>query len=191
MFQQVIKLWVFWMQAIIICTVLRNATTIHGIGYLQLQFSQTPNLALFYGWRVSGAYTGPPAGFVFPYGRLCPCLPPDKPPRSSSSRLSLLSRAPPRPELPAPTQIPRAGTRIPRRRPHPSPLLDAATGMSTLQFRGAAAAGCTSSPTESGQMSDLCPICQVQLIRIRSKKRETYGQIFVKCPYCVKVTDFG
>jgi len=60
-----------------------------------------------------------------------------------------------------------------------------------LQFRGAAAAGCTSSPTESGQMSDLCPICQVQLIRIRSKKRETYGQIFVKCPYCVKVTDFG
>ena len=179
------------MQAIIICMVLRNTTTIHGIGYLPLQFSQTTNLALFYGWRVSGAYTGPPAGFVFPYGRLCPCLPPDKSPRRLplASLFSLV--LPPRPELPAPTQIPRAGTRIPCRRPHPSPLLDAATGMSTLQFRGAAAAGCTSSPTELGQMSDLCPICQVQLIRIRSKKRETYGQIFVKCPYCVKVTDFG
>jgi len=64
------------MQAIIICMVLRNTTTIHGIGYLPLQFSQTPNLALFYGWRVSGAYKGPPAGFVFSYGRLCPCSPP-------------------------------------------------------------------------------------------------------------------
>ena len=42
------------MQAIIICMVLRNTTTIHGIGYLPLQFSQTPNLALFYGWRVYG-----------------------------------------------------------------------------------------------------------------------------------------
>ena len=109
------------MQAIIICTVLRNATTIHGIGYLPLQFSQTPNLALFYGWRVSGAYTGPPAGFVFPYGRLCPCLPPDKPPRSSSSRISLLSRAPPdqnsppppRSRAPAPASL--AAARIPRR----------------------------------------------------------------------------
>ena len=109
------------MQAIIICMVLRNTTTIHGIGYLPLQFSQTPNLALFYGWRVSGAYTGPPAGCIFSYGRLCPCLhrisPPGRLPLASLFSLVLPpdqnSPPPPRSRAPAPASL--AAARIPRR----------------------------------------------------------------------------
>ncbi|CAN6290053.1 unnamed protein product [Urochloa humidicola] len=64
-----------------------------------------------------------------------------------------------------------------------------------MQFRRAAAAGSSSSPTAGAASSsptgwglnkDVCPFCRVQLVRIRSKQRQTLGQMFVKCPYSVK-----
>ena len=66
--------------------------------------------------------------------------------------------------------------------------------MSGSQLRGAAAAG--SSSTDGGIQSPLlnplvdCPDCRVQLVRIRSKQRGTYGQTFVKCPNNIKVSQF-
>jgi len=42
------------------------------------------------------------------------------------------------------------------------------------------------------EMSQLamCSVCGVQLIRIRSKQPETYGQYFVKCPNSIRVCRF-
>jgi hypothetical protein len=62
-----------------------------------------------------------------------------------------------------------------------------AAGSSSSPTVGAA----SSSPTGWGQnQGGVCPFCRVQLVRIRSKQRETYGQMFVKCPYSVKVSEF-
>ena len=35
-----------------------------------------------------------------------------------------------------------------------------------------------------------CPDCRVQLVRIRSNQRATYGKTFVKCPNNIKVSQF-
>ena len=65
--------------------VLKNIVTIGGIGDLPLQFSETPSLALFYVSSEPTTFAGPPAGVVFPYAHLCPCLHRIRPARAPSS----------------------------------------------------------------------------------------------------------
>jgi hypothetical protein len=67
--------------------------------------------------------------------------------------------------------------------------------MSTMQFRRAGssssrtAGAASSSGTRRGVTQELCPFCRVKLVRIRSKQPETYGKMFLKCPYSVKVSE--
>ncbi|XP_066353945.1 uncharacterized protein [Miscanthus floridulus] len=60
--------------------------------------------------------------------------------------------------------------------------------MSGSQFKGGAAACSSSAAIQSPALFPLvdCPKCRIQLVRITSKQRETYGKTFVKCPNNIK-----